>query len=161
MSTKILVLSDTHGHVEEIVDIINQAKGIDRIIHLGDLTVDAEEIEARTGRSVLWVRGNNDILDRNSSDERMLTIEGFRILLIHGHFLGVRLSPVRACDYAKEKHADIVLYGHTHCFEQGERDGIYYLNPGALSWPRDGHRSYAYLTLSRGKRPIIEQIPID
>lgn len=161
MSTKILVLSDTHGHVEEIVDIINQSKGIDRIIHLGDLTVDAEEIEARTGRRVLWVRGNNDILDRDSSDERLLTIEGFRLLLIHGHFLGVRLGPARACDYAKENHANMVLYGHTHRFEYGERDGIYYLNPGALSWPRDGHRGYAYLTLSRGERPKVERILLD
>ena len=158
MSTKILICSDTHGHTREISDCILRTPAVDRIFHLGDYSLDVEAMEAYTGRKIIGVRGNNDYFDWQTPAEREIEIEAFRLLLVHGHEQDVYRGVQPLCQYAKEKGCDIVLYGHTHSYACDICDGVLYLNPGAVSWPRgDQKKSYAVLTLERGKEPAVER----
>ena len=50
---------------------------------------------------------------------------------------------------AKEINADIVLYGHTHESKIDYINGIWYINPGSPSMPRDGFSSYATIEINR------------
>ena len=55
-----------------------------------------------------------------------------------------------ACIKAKEKGADIALFGHTHepYEEYLPEYGLWLFNPGALSSPARGEPTYGLLTLS-------------
>ncbi len=45
------------------------------------------------------------------------------------------------------RKGDILVYGHTHLYELGSReDGLFYLNPGSVGFPKGGHES-TYMTL--------------
>lgn len=161
-NTRILVCSDTHGHVKAISDAILELQDIDRIFHLGDYTADVPQIEAYTGRSILSIRGNNDYYDWRAPLEVILEIESFRLLLVHGHEQHVYRGPKFLAHYAKEKGCDIALYGHSHAFDVDTVEGVLCINPGALSWPRgDGNKSYVILTLEEGKEPLVERFLVE
>ena len=52
---------------------------------------------------------------------------------------------------AKENHCDIALFGHTHCSMCAYTDGVYVMNPGSASCPRDGRDpSYGYVDIVDG-----------
>ena len=59
---RILVISDTHGKVDEALKLIKNMEKPDLIIHLGDYVEDGEYIERETGIKVELVRGNGDFL---------------------------------------------------------------------------------------------------
>jgi putative phosphoesterase len=57
---------------------------------------------------------------------------------------------------AKGENINLVLYGHTHISNTEYDEGIYFVNPGSLSSPREGSRSYAVVDiLPKGIMPII------
>jgi hypothetical protein len=46
-----------------------------------------------------------------------------------------------------QKTIDIVMSGHTHHYSLRKENGIIYLNPGSLTYPRDGSKgSFAVIT---------------
>jgi predicted phosphodiesterase len=42
----------------------------------------------------------------------------------------------------------LVLYGHTHIAGSTYRDGVYFVNPGALRASRDGKEGYAIVDIN-------------
>ena len=60
---------------------------------------------------------------------------------------------------AAAENCDIVLYGHTHLAKIEYREGRYFLNPGSLRQPMEGHPSYIELNLD-GKNvvPILVEL---
>lgn len=56
----IMVISDTHGEIDEVLEQYNRLNNIDMIIHLGDYASDAKRIERETGTTVVAVKGNMD-----------------------------------------------------------------------------------------------------
>ena len=44
---------------------------------------------------------------------------------------------------------NILLYGHTHVPDFTETDGVYYVNPGSVSIPKEGSR-HSYLLFENG-----------
>ena len=75
-----------------------------------------------------------------------LETEYGRLLLIHGHMDNVKMSPLNLLYRAQELDCKAVLFGHTHQAAYEEVDGIYLVNPGSLSRPRDGSSgSYAII----------------
>ena len=159
MTKLIAVTSDTHGKIEPLVSDLRQRKNLDRLVHLGDYSQDARNLESLLGRPIVRVRGNNDIFDQETEDERILTIAGHRLLLTHGHLFHVHRNRELLVPYAKEQACDVVLYGHTHSYSEENMQGVYLLNPGALNWPRgDGMTSYALLHLEEGGSLWAERI---
>jgi len=149
---KYLIVSDTHGRVEAAMQVYRkhcQEGAIDSIIHLGDLTSDAKALAVRLGSNVISVKGN---MDGSFSDSqyKILETEFGPILLIHGHMQAVKRDTQKLIYKTQELGCKAVLYGHTHQPSMDNVNGIYLLNPGSISLPRQGNGSYAMLDTSNG-----------
>jgi len=153
-----LVISDTHGRIDEalrIASIQNAIQPLDGILHLGDFSDDASRIERRVSLRVTAVAGNMDGLT-SVPDQRIWDTPYGSVLLTHGHRLGVKQDCQRLLYKALELECKAAIFGHTHVpcalFEQG----VYLLNPGSLTRPACGKPSYAMLDIDSDMfRPTI------
>lgn len=143
--TKILVISDTHRNISSAVDIIED-KNPDYVLHLGDMSDDCDELSYMYPRiNVVGVRGNCDWQTlSNAPLERMLDIEGVKILMCHGHSYSVKKGIGAYCAVASVKGAHIALFGHTHVPLIEQIGDSLLINPGTVS-------TYAWIEVSNGK----------
>lgn len=134
---KLLVISDTHRYLNNAIDVLNSVKrNIDVVIHLGDHDDDAIMLQGKyPGLPFHYVSGNNDY-NPDTPKEKLLTINGRKLLLTHGDRHRVYFTYERLYYYAAEKDADIVLFGHTHSPVVDDSGGLIVFNPGSLSLPR-------------------------
>lgn len=155
-----LIISDTHrcpGKIKEV--LARQLTRPAGVFFLGDGISDAEE--ALTSLPLFAVRGNCDgfLSPADTSPvEQTVTVEGLRILLMHGHLFGVKSGPGAAIAHAARCDADILLFGHTHepyseTIDAGESAGgitlsrpLHVFNPGSLGCGD----SFGVLTVRRG-----------
>ena len=138
---KILLIGDTHGKLNRLRDIWPKLKDIDLIAHTGDHFSDAMKIEKEFSLPVIGVGGN---CDGSGPKRQIIETEYGNILLTHGHMEGVKYDLNNLYYSALEEDCKAVFYGHTHCSSIIESDGIYLVNPGSLTLPRDGKSgSYA------------------
>ena len=106
---KYLVLSDSHGNVDNMVRAVEREKP-DGIIHLGDCWRDAEELHELFPRLPLeQVPGNCDF-GRFEALERVLILDDHRVLIAHGHTMGVKTGLLRAQYRALEQNADLLSH---------------------------------------------------
>lgn len=133
---KIIVVSDTHGTIDEFIGKINNIRSSDLIIHLGDYVEDGEEIEKKSGIKTVMVKGNGDIFNKKYNEDEILEVNGRTIFLTHGHRYSVRYGITNLLYKAEEVKADIVLFGHTHVPVITEESNIKIMNPGSASFPR-------------------------
>ncbi len=129
---KYLVVSDTHTYINNVINLIEKIKP-DYCIHLGDMASDCEDLESIFPRQkFIFVKGNNDIWlrDNRFPDEREFTLEGKRFFICHGHKLHVKESTELLKKAARQKNADIVLYGHTHKKALEWNGSMLVMNPG-------------------------------
>ncbi|MBN2879764.1 MAG: YfcE family phosphodiesterase [Clostridia bacterium] len=141
---KIIVTSDTHGHIEALYSIYKLHSDADIFIHLGDYVQDAQKVSQRLGMEVLCVKANGDA-GSTMPEKRMISIEGVNILAVHGHHQAVKLSLMRLSLLAQEMQADVALFGHTH-YSLLENNGILFINPGY-----GGSGRYAIITVDKGR----------
>ena len=138
---KILVVSDTHGDVELLYDIVSKHRlGTDLVIHLGDNFPDAESVMRDFPTiAFLGTIGNCDFpfMCSNAKYEGSFGVEGKRIFYTHGHKYNVKYGLDYLVSNAKFKGCDIALYGHSHVSFAEEVNGVLVINPGSLSRPRD------------------------
>lgn len=146
---KLLVVSDTHGHRANIAAALRRFADADIVIHLGDYSRDAQLIRAMVDKPVYAVRGNCDI-GAAGEDELTLTVEGVRILAVHGQKQNVKSSLLRLGLYALEKQAGLALFGHTHVPAEKFYRGALLYNPGSLGEPRGMRPSVGIVTLDNG-----------
>ena len=151
MTTRLVILGDTHlprcgrARPEPLVMALADA---DRVLHVGDHTepfvLDLLTAFAPTDA----VAGNNDPpeLQRRLGTARMVTVEGVRIGMTHGHLGPGRTTPDRAfrAFASIEPAPDAIAFGHSHQPMIERRDGIWMLNPGS---PTDRRRqpSFSFL----------------
>lgn len=112
---KILLFSDSHGNEDNMVRAVERERPstLDAIVHLGDGWRDAEALHRLYPRIPLeQVPGNCD-LGRFEERERVVFFGDCRVLLCHGHTLGVKSSLLRASYEARERGAQALLYGRT------------------------------------------------
>lgn len=128
---KILVLSDSHGNIANMVQAVEQSNP--RIIfHLGDCWRDAEALhEHFPNLSLEQVPGNCDFRP-DLPTEKLLFVEDSRVLLCHGHTYGVKSSLLTAGFAAEEQQLDLFLFGHTHIPMVDKRGRTTFLNPGSI-----------------------------
>ena len=129
---RILVVSDTHGDEAALYDAIMQQPKAEVVIHLGDGERDVEAQKFRfPGKMFLQVRGNCDWGSSLAPIGEYL-INGVRIFYTHGHVYNVKYGLYQIVCAARERKADILLFGHTHNALQEYDEGLYILNPGTL-----------------------------
>ena len=142
---KILVVSDTHGRNENFRDAIRIEKP-DRIYHLGDGMGVDDEFWQISKVPAEFVRGNCDYAS-NLPEYLVLNVGKHVLFLAHGHSFGVNYDLNRIRGFAREKGADIVLYGHTHVPDIDYSYGMMVANPGSLTQPRQASREHTYMVI--------------
>jgi len=124
---KVGVISDTHGRFDESVTPI--FKGVDLIIHAGD--VGKADVIHRLEQiaPVLAVEGNNDAPGRFPA-ERIENLAGRTVLIRHifgePHQMGKKERAI-----IDELAPDIVIFGHSHRPYQGVVGDTILFNPGS------------------------------
>ncbi len=141
---KILVVSDTHGD-DTWLSLLKDYH-YDYIIHAGDHLMEDKIAQI----TPYYVDGNNDWGHRNLLD---FTIQGQRIILVHGDEQGVRKSEL---DHLEDKFKNLIyqyqpailIYGHTHVPFVGRINNTVIINPGSMSFSRhNGQKCYVELIL--------------
>ena len=152
---KIIVFSDTHGIYSSVRKIMTLQHDADLFVFLGDgerdiLTLLQNKPELRD--KFLTVQGNCDSgrLIPGMQDEIAYSLpHGHKLFAAHGHQYHVGFGTERMVWEGQHRHADIILYGHTHCRDARYEDGVHILNPGSAGIPRDGRKqSYAVISVS-------------
>ena len=161
---KLMIASDLHGseyYVNLLVERLAEEKP-ERLVLLGDLLYhgprndlprdyDTKKTAAllnTLGPKPLCIRGNCDgEVDQMVlsfpilADFAALFADGHTLYLTHGHHLTEAATALSS--------GDVVLYGHTHVPDFTLRDGVYYVNPGSASIPKDGSPN-SYLIWENG-----------
>jgi putative phosphoesterase len=149
---KLGVLADTH--CPEFLDrlpprIAEVFAGVDRILHAGDVTAQSTLDELLRIAPVEAVRGDHDGALPGLPRVRELTVEGRRIVLVHGDrgrwieepqtfWWTVTLGwfrPHRGLARSLRRRfpdADVIVYGHTHRAGTSTIDGALVFNPGGV-----------------------------
>lgn len=157
---KILVFSDSHGNLDNMARAVERegAATLDALVHLGDGWRDAEALHQLYPRIPLeQVPGNCD-LGRFEDRERIVFFGDHRVMLCHGHTLGVKSSLLRASYEARERGAEALLFGHTHTPFIDYHDGLWLVNPGSIG--AYARASYCVLTIdARGLSPANRLLP--
>ncbi|MDL2295537.1 metallophosphatase family protein [Lachnospiraceae bacterium OttesenSCG-928-E19] len=143
---KILIVSDTHKHHRNLDAVLERIGPMDMLIHLGDAEGGEDYIEAVANCPVHIVGGNNDFFSDLPKEEEFF-IGKYKVFITHGHYYGVSMGNSRLKEEGLMRHADIVMYGHTHRPELSIGDDITILNPGSLSYPRQDGRKYSYILM--------------
>lgn len=148
---RVLLFSDSHGYTQNMVRAVNRCKNVDLIIHLGDFVKDAVKIASMyPGIAIELVTGNNDWIKEFSS-EKILDLEGKKILITHGHKYSVKYDYNMLIQKGRSIGADAVFFGHTHRTEEFFSEGMLVLNPGSISVPLQGSPTYCLLEIGGGK----------
>ncbi len=156
---KLLFASDIHGSELYLSRLIERYKeeGADKLILLGDLLYHGPRNNLPEGynpkavfkilnelkKDILAVRGNCEAeVDQMVlefpvlADYATLFVDGKEIMLTHGSTFNPQ-SPLPLSS------GSIVMYGHTHIPSKTVVDGVYYLNVGSISLPKNNSpRSY-------------------
>lgn len=152
---KILIVSDTHGRHDSLLKVLRREEPVDMLIHCGDTEGGEDWIRQHTRcLSVPIVRGNNDFFS-SLPPELELDIAGIHVFITHGHGYGISMGTERLVEEAASRKAGIVMCGHTHRPMAEKTDGIWVINPGSLSYPRqEGHDpTYIIMTAEEGEEP--------
>jgi uncharacterized protein len=150
--TKILIVSDSHGSTE-LLDELKQrhAAEAEVMLHCGDseLSLDDESISGFT-----VVKGNCDFYG-DFPEEAELNVDGYKILVLHGHMHSVKSSLLSLAYRAEEAGANIVCFGHSHLLGAEMIGSTLYINPGSIRLPRGRReRTYVILDLQEGKSTL-------
>ena len=161
MATKIGVISDTHsaGSGRDLpVEILKTLRGVDMILHCGDLECLGILDYLEEVAPLLAVRGYEDPVEegeRLALTTRVVKVEGVSIGMIHDiQWPGpkIQTSPDGADLILPEANGreimarkfkepvDIVLYGDTHEEIVTYWDGIMIMNPGSPTYPGKRHK---------------------
>ena len=153
----IWIASDIHGsalYCRKLLDLAER-QGADRLVLLGDLLYHGPRNDLPEGYDtkavfamlngwkdrILCVRGNCDaevdqmVLDFPvGGDYRVEDLGGRRVFLTHGHHYNADEPPAANLLGG----AGYVVYGHFHVPVKRQAGGVWYLNPGSVSIPKEG-----------------------
>jgi len=156
--TRIGVVSDTHfprfgRALPRALERGLRRAGVERILHLGDLTdlLAVPLFEAIAPFDA--VAGNNDgeTVRARFGRRKILRVEDVRIGMVHGD--GKRgTTKARALEAFGAGEVDVVLFGHSHRPIVGREHGVLIANPGSPTDKRlNPLYSYAILTVDGAK----------
>lgn len=147
---RIGVISDTHGLLRE--DVLEYLKGCHVILHGGDINKQSILDTLQELAPVHAVRGNNDKEWAEYLPETLdITLAGLRIYMIHNK----KQIKERICG------KDIIIYGHSHKYEEKRENGQLWLNPGSCGARRFGLPiTMAVIEIEEGGRYQVKKIEL-
>lgn len=152
MTTRIGVVADTHcpEFIDRLPDRVFEAlRGVDLILHAGDVTATETIAQLESIAPVEAVRGDHDAKLAALPAVRELKVEGRRIVVVHGNrsrwieepqtlVWTLSLGYVHAgagLAHALQRRfpgADAIVFGHTHRSQMETREGTLLFNPGGV-----------------------------
>lgn len=144
---KILVVSDTHRQHENYFEVVEKELPIDLLIHCGDIEGSNQELFGNLDCKVIIVAGNNDFFTANPKEVEF-EIGKYKVLLSHGHTYNIAIDNHYMKQEAKERGANMIIYGHTHKPVVDFSDEVVAINPGSLSYPRQEGRQPSYIVMN-------------
>lgn len=132
---KIGIISDTHNLLRQ--EVIDALEGCETILHAGDISKQEILDRLRAIAPVYVVRGNND-KDWAEDIPAVLDFDlrGLRVFMTHKK----KDLPPSCEEY------DLVVYGHSHRYEEKRAGSTLFLNPGS-SGPRRFHQAITMAVL--------------
>ena len=120
MGYRIGVISDTHGLLRQ--EVKERLQDCDRIFHAGDIHTPSIVEELNRIAPTCLVRGNADKeWAKDIPVTQAINDIGIRVLMIHNRKqIDEELKPY-----------DLIIYGHSHKYEEKHIDGRVWLNPGS------------------------------
>jgi putative phosphoesterase len=163
--TEIVVLADTHirrGSSRRLPPAVYAAlERADLVLHAGDVVTGALLEELNGFAPTVAVLGNNDTeLTGRLPEERLLTVEGLRIALVHDS--GARKGREGRLR-RRFPTADLVVFGHSHMPVDAEGvAGQRLFNPGSPTETRPAYRGLGFgrLRIDAGELVDHELIPV-
>ena len=152
---KIGVVSDTHNNlknIETIINLFNEIK-VPIVIHTGDIS-NANTLEqfSKLNSKLIGVYGNNDrnelglkeVAQKNKfqfqDPPKKISLLDKEIVIFH--------EPDKIDQFlSQNKLIDVVLYGHTHRYENNTRNGVLFFNPGESAGMQKGSNAIGILDL--------------
>lgn len=131
---KIIVVSDTHGSYRNFKRIMELNRNADIVVHCGDSRDELGEI-MREYPDIEFhaVKGNCDFGTMLDSVD-FFTAGGVEFMATHGHLFNVKWGLGELERAAREKGAQVVLFGHTHIAHDELCNGIRLFNPGSAGY---------------------------
>ncbi len=131
---KILLVSDSHNDYASLDRLVNLYPNMDLYLHAGDSEQDEWSI-----KPFISVRGNCD--HYYDFPEHLIIPSPYGNILVHH-------TPHISQELVHKHNVKIVIHGHTHTRRNEKKNGILYVNPGALNYARDKFDgSYAILDI--------------
>lgn len=120
---RIGIISDTHGLLRP--EVTEALAGCEAILHGGDVNKPAILEQLNRIAPTYVVRGNNDKEWAKEMPETLaVSLCGVRFFMVHNK----KYIPKREEDL---KDVDIIVYGHSHKYEEKQENGRLLLNPGS------------------------------
>ncbi len=161
------LISDTHIATldEKLPSQLNTVfRGVDLILHAGDIWVPSALDELETIAPVIAAWGDDDMEADMGGDSRMvkernLSLSGATVWLVHekpAYGLIVpreKIFSSRSITETPSRPPDVVVYGHTHRAEIENYKGVLLVNPGSATWPNNVPElgTVALLTIDSGE----------
>lgn len=158
------LLSDTHiAFSEEVLppQIYDAFKGVDLILHAGDIWIPSVLDELEKIAPVLAAKGDDDMEEDIGDDNRVagrqtLFIEGLTLWLTHIKPRNGLINPTEDSYHSRSsnvKSPDIVVFGHTHHAVIERYKDALLVNPGSPTLPGYIPKlgSVSLLTINSGK----------
>jgi putative phosphoesterase len=138
---KLGLISDTHGFLDARLPRI--FRGVDHILHAGDIGPDYLVAQLESIAPVTAVLGNNDSSACFSLTQTL--VQGGLKFLVHHIVTPRALTDELRTRIARER-PDAVVFGHSHKQFCERIDGVLFVNPGYAGKPKFGaERSVALL----------------
>jgi putative phosphoesterase len=138
---KIGVISDTHGKLNP--EVLKTFKGVDHIIHAGDICGTDVLAMLETIAPVTAVKGNMDFGELNAelNATESVKLGDALIYVLHiSHMLDIEPN---------EDGFNVVITGHTHIPLIESKNSVLYLNPGSATFPKHNKAStVAFLNIN-------------
>lgn len=129
---RILLLSDTHGHLDE--KILKYVRSVDEVWHAGDIGTTAVADGISKLKMIRGVYGNVDGHELRSqfSENQIFSCDGVKVLMTHiGGYPG-RYNP-RVRNLIRVEKPQLYICGHSHILKvmQDRKNNLLHMNPGA------------------------------
>ncbi|MDF0716001.1 metallophosphoesterase family protein [Muricauda sp. 334s03] len=130
--TKILLLSDTHGHMDKT--ILKYAAQADEIWHAGDIGSLSVTDQLEALNPVRGVHGNIDdhVIQKEFPENNRFMCEGVDVWITHIGGYPNRYN-IRVREEIRNNPPKLFICGHSHILKvmHDKKLGLLYMNPGA------------------------------
>ena len=149
------VVSDTHNNlknIELIVHLFNETN-VDLVIHTGDIA-NSKSLDKfkNLNCELVGVYGNNDRGEKGLKEVAVSNNFHFqeppRRLNLLDREIAIFHEPDNIDQFLSEnKLVNVVIYGHTHRYENNTENGVLYFNPGESAGMQKGSNAIGILDL--------------